>query len=224
LSAMTVQAVRRVTSRRDASVHNATAHPTSTAPAATSAAAGTPSSPSNTPAPVAMATPATPDTPASSFSANRSSSISRPLSGRTGEEPGHLAQSTVRCENGEVHTGYHSRTAVRGREFPVPAGPVVVRVDRSGEPEAVTREPLVHAGHQGVERFVPVGDEQRVEVPTAGRPGGRDGVAPPRGVGLVPHREVPVDDGIDRYGLGHRSRPLVASVKRCASTIPVHRR
>jgi hypothetical protein len=62
----------------------------------------------------------------------------------------------------------------------------VVGVDRAGESEDEARELALGGGDRGVDRVVPLGIDQRIDVAGVGGPGFGDQIPSDGGVGLVP--------------------------------------
>jgi hypothetical protein len=85
----------------------------------------------------------------------------------------------------------------------------VVGVDRPGEGENVTRELALGGGDRGVDRVVPAGVDQRIDVIGVVGPGFRDQIASGRGVGLVPAGEVAVDQIVHGVVLSQVGNPIV---------------
>jgi hypothetical protein len=85
----------------------------------------------------------------------------------------------------------------------------VVGVDRAGEGEDVARELALGGGDRGVDRVVPLGIDQRIDVAGVVGPGFRDQITSGGGVGLVPAGKVAVDQIVPGVVLSQVGNPIV---------------
>jgi hypothetical protein len=77
------------------------------------------------------------------------------------------------------------------------AGGFVMGIDLAGEAEPMTGKALLDAVHHGVDAGVAVALHQRIEIVCMLTPGAGDQIATGPCVGLVPHRDIAVDQVAD---------------------------
>jgi hypothetical protein len=108
------------------------------------------------------------------------------------EEPGDGSQSRVGADDPEIGATHHRRTFLRC-QIPGEADTVMVALDIAGPAEPMSREALLHACDHRIDAVTPFALKHGIEIARAFRPRPCDQVVPPSGVGLVPRRDLAID-------------------------------
>ena len=85
-------------------------------------------------------------------------------------------------------------TTDRLHQLPAEAQSIVMLIDVARKPKAVLGKLLLESRDQGVDAFVAVSAEERIDVAGFDIPGFGDQIASSRAVGLVPDGDVALDD------------------------------
>ena len=134
------------------------------------------------------------------------------------EEAGDRLQPVVGRHDTEIGAAHHRIARFRGK-LPGEAHTVVVAFDIAGAAEAMAREAFLHTDDHGVDAVPSLALQHWIEIAGALGPGLGNEIATTAAVGLVPRRDVAIDQISQRVHvwLLHLSHPM-----RCGTTFLQH--
>src|SRR5260221_12585885 len=129
------------------------------------------------------------------------------------ESAGDGGQPVVAGDHAEIGAVDHRRAGL-WRQAPAEPHAIMMDVDVAGATEPVPREPGLDILDHGVDAGEALAFHHRVDIAAGLGPGARDQLPPTLGVGLVPHRDVALDQVGER---AHGLAPSVAAATRVAA-------